>query len=123
MTKNILVIEDDHDTRETLKQILETNDFRVFVSKDGKLALEFLKKSRDPISLILLDIQMPTMDGYSFRRYQEEDPRIASIPVVVMTGDPNIEFVCLRLGARGFLRKPFNLDQVLNTVKRLSGIK
>src|SRR5262245_15369306 len=80
----VLVIEDDADTREAVSDFLEREGFEVEAVENGHLALESLR-SRDAPRFILLDMMMPVMDGWSFRRQQRADPQLSSIPVIVVT--------------------------------------
>jgi CheY-like chemotaxis protein len=81
----ILVIEDDDDVRDSLSTFLQEEGYQVRTAANGRDALELL--ATDPVvCLILLDLTMPVMDGWEFRRRQREDPRLAHIPVVLVTG-------------------------------------
>ena len=114
----ILIVDDDEGLRSNLQDVLKGEGYGVAGAKDGKDALELLRKSNSLPSLIMLDMVMPVMDGLSFRQAQENDPRLAPIPVIVMTAASKAEERKIRLGARGILRKPFLAAEVLKTVHR-----
>lgn len=84
--KVILVVEDNEINRAMLKAFL-SEEYKVLEAENGQIALSILKKYRDEISLILLDITMPVMDGYTFLSIIKTDPIYAAIPVIVTTQD------------------------------------
>jgi len=84
MAEAVLIVEDDWDLRAMMEQTLHLEGFAPFVASNGKVALEILR-SGAPIKIILLDLMMPIMDGWTFRREQLSDPRISEIPVVVLS--------------------------------------
>ena len=114
MKKVILVVEDDSDLRETLDQVLRAAGFEVRAAANGRQALQALS-SREA-SLVLLDLRMPEMDGLEFRRRQLEDPGIASIPVLVISGDSRAREEASLLGFRRFLNKPFREEDLLSLI-------
>src|SRR5919206_1695644 len=85
----VLVVEDDFAIRETLRELLEDEGYRVAWAANGKEALARLHE-RAP-RVILLDLMMPVMDGWEFRVAQQRDPALASIPVVVISADHGLE--------------------------------
>ena len=106
-----LVVEDHEPMLEAFRDLLEDAGYAVFVARDGVEALSVLR--REAISVVVLDIGLPTMDGRAFRERQLEDPRLASVPVIVVTADPRAEMegVCL-------MRKPFDSDALLAEMDR-----
>ena len=82
--KQILVVEDNLLNRGILTEILKDH-YTMFQAENGKEALEILKQNKHSISLILLDVMMPVMDGYTFLDRIKEDPELSLIPVIVMT--------------------------------------
>jgi CheY-like chemotaxis protein len=81
----ILLVEDDLLTLETMACILEFEGFSVVTAQDGKRGLDLLHESPRP-SAVLLDLALPIVDGIEFIRRQKEDPQVADIPVIVITG-------------------------------------
>ena len=116
----ILLIEDDRETRITLAEILRDEGYEVVECQDGRQAFDRL---RDPqnVSLILLDLRMPVMDGWEFRRLQAADPKLARIPVIVLTADTHIEREGIRFDR--LIRKPLDLDDLLSAISALVGPK
>src|SRR5262249_1755713 len=80
----VLVVDDDSDIRGALCELLEDEGYRVVAASNGEEALVYLN-SRERPCVILLDLMMPVMDGWEFRRQQQKDPRWSQIPVVVIT--------------------------------------
>jgi len=112
----ILVVEDDFDIREALTQILEEEGYAVRGAANGKEALEVTASGPTP-SLILLDLMMPVMNGWQFRAEQMQNPRLASVPVLVISADPHVQPKAATLGVAGLLKKPVSLDDLLAAVK------
>jgi len=120
MGKKIFIIEDDIYIRMNLKMLLESEGYSIETASDGKDALERLKAATSLPSLILLDLMMPIMDGFQFRHEQERDPRLADIPVVIISAGGNIEPSKIKIGAKASLKKPFNIEDVLDTIKQFA---
>jgi CheY-like chemotaxis protein len=115
----ILIVEDDAAIRQTVAELLEEEGYEVECAVNGADALARLERSSVP-GLILLDLTMPVMDGWSFRATQRRDPRLAGIPTVVVTASqPGDEAAMAALAPDAFLAKPFDLDRLIATVHRL----
>jgi CheY-like chemotaxis protein len=114
----ILVVEDDGAIRQTVAELLEEEGYEVECAVNGADALARLERADVP-ALILLDLTMPVMDGWSFRETQRRDPRLAAIPTVVVTAslspDPR---AATALAPDGYLPKPFDVDRLMDTVHR-----
>jgi CheY-like chemotaxis protein len=113
----VLVIEDDSDTREVLCEILSGDGYRAVPARNGREAFEILGSGLRPC-LILLDMLMPGMDGWQFRRAQQADEDLARIPVVVVSGVKATRNSALRGGAVAFLPKPIRPETLLETVSQ-----
>ncbi|MBS1817681.1 MAG: response regulator [Acidobacteria bacterium] len=111
----VLIVEDDADLREMMAQLLLLEGYRAETAANGRDALEYLHRGDRP-ELILLDLMMPIMDGWEFRRRQVEDPAIAQVPVVVLSAlDPARG---ADLNGAAFLKKPLDFDRLLELVRR-----
>ena len=117
MGKLVLVVEDDRDIRENMKNFLASEGFEVQTAENGQKALDILHAGLKP-AIILLDLMMPVMDGFKFREEQEKDPKIAYIPIVLMTADSQIESARFKLGIKTFIRKPFDLDALSRVLQQ-----
>lgn len=115
--KVILVVEDNEINRAMLKAFL-SEEYKVLEAENGQIALSILKKYRDEISLILLDITMPVMDGYTFLSIIKTDPIYAAIPVIVTThsDSEDDEVTALSYGATDFVVKPYKPKIILHRV-------
>ena len=107
--KTILVIEDNEINREILNEIIG-DKYILYFADNGKSGIELLRKHIDEIDLILLDIQMPEMDGHEVMQYVKNVPLLAHFPIIVATSNENYdeEAICLKLGANDFVKKPYN---------------
>jgi len=88
-TDTILVVDDDSELSELMASILEDEGYQAVAVENGQVALDYLKKSPAPC-VILLDLMMPSMNGWEFRDAQLSDPSLADIPVVVVSATANI---------------------------------
>src|SRR5262245_2933900 len=113
----IMLVEDDFDVRDALIPALEYDGHHVVGAANGREALEQLRAMPAP-SLILLDLMMPEMNGTEFRAAQLRDPTLASIPVVIVSADVAAEQKAAALGAVGCLRKPLDIEDLLDEVRR-----
>ncbi len=105
----ILVVEDDAFSRRLLVQLLANQGYRcVEVAADGHQALDRMR--HDGIDLVLLDIELPQLDGIEVLRRLKDDPRLSPIPVIVISGVGEVESIvrCIDFGAEDYLSKPFN---------------
>jgi CheY-like chemotaxis protein len=113
----ILLVEDDADIADAMKQMLELEGYEVDRASHGAEALSMLRDSGASADLILLDLWMPVMDGFAFRKAQLSDSELAAIPVVVVTADSHAGGASRPIDAELILRKPVNPDRLLDVVK------
>lgn len=116
MSRLILIVDDDPGLQKMLRAILEEENYEVAVAGDGIAALEMVAKKRP--SLILLDLKMPRMDGFTFAQELQKRDLRPSIPIVVLTADAHAKQRAAQLGAEGYLAKPFDLLDLLGEVSR-----
>ncbi len=122
----ILLVDDDHVFVESTKVVLESKDYQVSTAFDGD---EGLKKARDEKpDMIILDIIMPTQDGFTVCQQLKDDPQLAQIPVLILTsfasdkGKTNIpESAGLTLEAEDYADKPVSPEELLARVEKLLG--
>jgi two-component system, chemotaxis family, chemotaxis protein CheY len=115
----VLVVDDDPDILEALSEILEAEGFEIRRARNGKEALEKLEP--EPPQLILLDLMMPVMDGWEFAQRMRQRPGVATIPIIVLSADRNVGSKATDIGAVGHLAKPFELNDLLEMVRRSLG--
>jgi two-component system, cell cycle response regulator DivK len=118
MTKCVLVVEDQEDNRRILRDLLTTTDYEVTEAENGEEALAAVAKQRP--DLILMDIQLPIMDGYEATRRIKADPSLSSIPIIAVTsyalsGD---EERARAAGCDDFVPKPYSPRQLLAKIRQ-----
>jgi len=118
MQREILLIEDDADTREALVWLLEQHGYAVRTADNGATALDEAK--RRPPDLVITDLAMPVLSGFDLLEQLRQLPTLADVPVIVVSGHHDIEkrVAGLDLGADDFLCKPVHSDELLARVRR-----
>ena len=111
----VAIVEDDVEFRNMLRELLEEEGYRVLASANGAEALETLRSGVTP-NVILLDVSMPVMDGFDFLRHRNDDPRLAAVPVVLVTNAKPHERPTV--GVSDVVRKPIDIDEILFAIKR-----
>lgn len=124
LKKQILVVEDNQINREMLRMIL-SGQYDVIEADSGQTALNLLRDRKDNIALILLDVMMPVMDGYTFLELVKQDPELALIPVIVTTQNDSEadELAALEHGATDFVPKPYRPQIILHRVASLINLR
>ncbi len=116
--KPVLIVEDDRSIRNALQDLLESEGYTVLSATNGQKALSLLRSTADLPGIILLNLMMPVMDGFQFRAEQERDARLGGIPVIIMSADRHIESKKIKIGARAFLKKHLEIDEVVKKIER-----
>jgi DNA-binding response OmpR family regulator len=117
----VLIVEDDPHLRQTIEWTLQDEGYAIALAADGQEALDQARRERP--ALVLLDMGLPRIDGFGVA----EGLRAAygdgahGVPVVVMTADDRAAEKARRVGAVDYLRKPFDLDELIETVRRAAG--
>lgn len=114
----VLIVEDDQDVSDAVTDSLRDAGYGVTATVNGTLAIGALQASDDLPGLILLDLMMPEMDGAEFLQEIKKDPRLAGLPVVLMTADGHAHKKATAMGADAGLRKPVQLKDLLATVAK-----
>ena len=111
----VLIVEDDADLREMMAQLLSLEGFATATVSNGREALEYLHHNDMKPDVILLDLMMPVMDGWEFRRKQQADPAVAGVPVIVLSALDQSR--ATDVAADAFLKKPLDFDRLLQLVR------
>ena len=117
----VLVVDDDKKMCEVITAILAGQGCAAVVAGNGREALAYLRSPARQPSLILLDLMMPEMTGWEFRKIQQNDPALAAIPVAILTGLPDMEGKAAALGAVDVLNKPSRVETFASLVSRFCG--
>ncbi len=119
MSKKILIAEDSSVIQNLSKKILENQNYLILSAKNGKEVIALLQK--EPIDLILMDINMPQMDGMTCAREirKSDNPAIAKVPIIAITGNARnySESDFSEAGFNDFLPKPLDFDKLVELVK------
>jgi CheY-like chemotaxis protein len=115
---DVLIVEDDYDIREVLTEVLQDEGYQVMGGANGREALDLLLATQAIPKLILLDLMMPVMSGWQFAEKLREDARYKALPIVVVSADGNLQQKAASLGASGYLRKPIEIEALLEVVER-----
>lgn len=124
MAYNVLIVDDSGSMRKVIRKILQISGFdvgEIFEATNGKEALEVLNSQW--VDLILSDIHMPVMDGYQFLAELRKREEFKDVPVVLVTteGDEKKLEKAMSMGAQGYVRKPFEPDQIREYLKGIMG--
>jgi len=116
--RKVLVVDDDARNIFALTTVLESQEMEVLSATNGRQAIELIK-SRPDLSVVLMDIMMPEMDGYETMREIRRDPKLRSLPILALTakamkGDRE---KCLQAGASDYIAKPVNTEQLLSLLR------
>ncbi|WP_051506566.1 putative bifunctional diguanylate cyclase/phosphodiesterase [Ruminococcus albus] len=110
--KKVLIVDDQEINRDALEIIME-NDYDIIFAENGVQALDLMRRHKNELSAVMLDLIMPVMDGYEVLKTIQADEEFQGIPVIVMTSYEEAELEALRLGAADFITKPFVLHEVI----------
>ncbi len=111
--RTILVVDDDSDIREVVSWMLEDEGYCVIGASNGREALDAVQLAAP--DAILLDLNMPVMDGWSFIHAHQADPTCGDVPIILMSAGQRIA-QATGLGAAAFVTKPFDVGVLLGTV-------
>jgi two-component system cell cycle response regulator DivK len=118
MSKRILVVEDQPDNRQIIRDMLAPTDYEITEAEDGQQALEAIAKQWP--DLILMDIQLPIIDGYTATRKIKADPALKSIPIIAVTSYAlsGEEKKAREAGCDDYVPKPFSPRQLLAKIRQ-----
>jgi two-component system, cell cycle response regulator DivK len=117
MSKRILVVEDQPDSRQIIRDMLAGTDYEITEAENGEEALTAIEKQRP--DLILMDIQLPIMDGYTATNQIKANPALRSIPIIAVTSYALAsEETKARAGCDDYVTKPFSPRQLLAKIRQ-----
>ncbi|MEN6508068.1 MAG: response regulator [Smithella sp.] len=117
MKENILVIEDNEQNLYLVRFILEKNGYQVHAAMDGRTGIDMADQLKP--DLILLDIQLPVMDGYAVAQNLRSNPQLSSIPIIAVTSHAMVgdRDKAIAAGCNGYIEKPINPDTFMSEVE------
>ena len=117
MSKRVLVVEDQEDNRQIIRDLLSATDYKIMEAESGEQALEAVKQRPD---LILMDIQLPGIDGYEVTRRIKADPVLRSIPIITVTSYAlsGEEQKARAAGCDEYVPKPYSPRQLLAKIRQ-----
>ena len=108
----VLIVDDQEINRDVLGMILE-DDYEILYASNGREALELIREYSDRLSVVLLDLIMPEMDGFEVLSRVRADEFLRRIPMIVLTAERSAELKALQMGAADFITKPFDMHEVI----------
>ena len=108
----VLIVDDQEINRDVLGMILE-DDYEIIFATNGREALQMIEEYRDSLSVVLLDLIMPEMDGFKVLECVRNDELLKVIPIIVLTAERNAELKALEMGAADFITKPFDMHEII----------
>lgn len=118
-SKHILIIDDSADQRLLLKILLEAKGFTTESTTNGEEALRLLRQKTEMPQTIILDMNMDIMGGYEFRQLQCADPLLKDIPVIVVSGEDDVNSISLQMNSE-VVQKPLKISNFLEALGRSS---
>lgn len=116
--QKVLIVEDEFVNQQILGQII-SSEYQPIYANNGQEALDILHEYPQEVSLVLLDLNMPVMDGFELMRIMNEEEILKRIPIIVLTSEKSAEIQSLQLGAQDFITKPYDMPEIiLARVKR-----
>ena len=112
LKRTVLVVDDELINRELLGMILQQK-YDVIYAENGRKAIDIVRRIPGRISLVLLDLLMPEVNGYEVLKAMQADPKLRKIPIIVLTSEKDAEVESLQLGAADFIPKPYNMPEVI----------
>ena len=119
MTKKVMILEDDEATAELIKFYLKEEGFQVAISSKGEGFVDMVAEYQP--DLITLDIMLPDTDGFTIFRILQQDERTTDIPVIFVTVKEGDKEKGIKMGASGYVVKPFKEDELKETIKSILG--
>lgn len=116
--KKILILEDDEESRSLYEEILHDENFTTIGVQDGKAALDYLDREDVLPDIIVMDLTFPKMSAEEFVNSLKSNKRYKHIPLLVISGHVDTREQATALQANGYLRKPFDIDQLISSINK-----
>jgi len=117
--RHLLVVDDDEATRNVLKRLFEKEGYKVLLASDATSLVSILEQ--EPIQLILLDINLPWVNGFELCKLLKDHDDLKKVPIVFISGrkSETDKKTAFQLGAHDYITKPFNIEEITETVRTL----
>lgn len=115
----MLCVDDNKDLRESLKDQFTYEDFDVDLAEDGDVALEKIKNNQ--YDIVLLDVKMPKMDGLTVLKEMKKNNRLPNVIMLSAVNDVPTALECVKLGAKDYVSKPYEPEELLHIVIKVLG--
>lgn len=119
--KSIFIVEDDADIRQSMSDILQELGYTVGSASNGLDALTQLREMKEHPGVIILDLMMPVLDGMGFRKEQEKDQKLFTIPTVLLSADSRLPIKAKENGFQEFVKKPIELEHLIAIAEKYCG--
>jgi two-component system, chemotaxis family, chemotaxis protein CheY len=116
-TAPILIVDDDREIREAISDILASRGYCAETAANGDEGLRYLRSGARRPCLILLDLEMPVMDGVTMHAHLRDEASLRTLPVVLMSNDSNVDRRASSMGASGGVRKPIDVAKLLAAIE------
>jgi DNA-binding response OmpR family regulator len=116
--RRVLIVEDDEDAAESLRDAVDVMGYKAEIAGNGKVALEHLRTEPTQYCLVLLDLMMPVMNGWDFLSEHHADKAIAGIPVIIVTAMPRGQTKNAANDATAFLQKPLDTARLAAALRQ-----
>ncbi len=119
---SVLLLDDNHDFRHVLTELLETLGCEVHAFESGQAALDHLAAPESRVEIIVCDIHMPDMDGFTFLRHVRQNPAHAHICIIAASGARDDRAQAMAEGANAYILKPFNVRDLVDLLQKCQQI-
>ena len=112
-TRRLVLVVDDQEINRELLEMFLSDDYDLLFAENGQQAMELIRAHQDMLSIVLLDLMMPVMDGFQVLAAVHADEALRRIPIIVLTAERAAELRALQLGAADFITKPFDMHEII----------
>ena len=112
-TRRLVLVVDDQEINRELLEMFLSDDYDLLFAENGQQAMELIRAHQDILSIVLLDLMMPVMDGFQVLAAVHADEALRRIPIIVLTAERAAELRALQLGAADFITKPFDMHEII----------